>query len=311
MQGVVSFSGKEGAKKRVKDQNGVPIFATQYTLQRQHCELHYWLTGPEDAPLVVFTHGVGMDHHMFEAQVQALADSYRILTWDVRGHGLSKLTGTFSLQEAMQDLLAILDQLGYAKATLVGQSLGGYIGQMIAYHHPQRVTALVLISCTPITDNPSFLQRIQRRLSGLLIDLLPYPFIKAQASNYTTVRSEVQAYAANAIGQVSKRDFAQIWRQVMQLHYDAPGYQIEPPSLLAYGAYDAIKSVTEEMPKWAARNPNSHCVVIPGAGHNANQDNPTFCNKMIADFLDEFVAGSEKSARLARLSSPNRERSPE
>ena len=63
-------------------------------LERKGCPLHYWTTGPEGLPLVVFTHGACVDHHSFDPQISAVAGDYRVLAWDVRGHGQSQPMGS-------------------------------------------------------------------------------------------------------------------------------------------------------------------------------------------------------------------------
>lgn len=66
------------------------ILITQHVLERAGCPIHYWLTGPEERPLVVFTHGATIDHREFDPQVPVVAEEYRVLTWDVRSHGQSR-----------------------------------------------------------------------------------------------------------------------------------------------------------------------------------------------------------------------------
>ena len=85
----------------------------QHILERDGCPIHYWLSGPVHRPLVVLTHGATVDHHTFDVQIPVLSQDYRVLTWDVRGHGLSQPIGkAFSIRAAVEDLLAILAQLG-------------------------------------------------------------------------------------------------------------------------------------------------------------------------------------------------------
>ena len=72
--------------------------ATEHTLDRSGSRLHYWLAGPAAAPLVVLAHGMTLDHRMFEQQMPVLADTYRVLAWDMRGHGRSQPAGdTFTI----------------------------------------------------------------------------------------------------------------------------------------------------------------------------------------------------------------------
>ena len=86
---------------------------SESVLERNGCPLHYWTGGSDGKPLVVFTHGAGVDHHTFDRLVPLVAEHYRVLTWDVRGHGLSRPMGqNFSVPLAVEALLAILDALG-------------------------------------------------------------------------------------------------------------------------------------------------------------------------------------------------------
>jgi 3-oxoadipate enol-lactonase len=119
-----------------------------FVLQRAGCPLHYWLDGPEGRPLVVFTHGAWLDHTAFAEQVALVVRAYRVLSWDVRAHGRSRPTPTFTIRAATTDLVALLDHLGYAQAILVGHSMGGNIAQEVVFLHPTRVRALVLVGCT-------------------------------------------------------------------------------------------------------------------------------------------------------------------
>ena len=63
---------------------------TANILERNGCPIHYWIGGKADAPLVVFTHGATVDHHEWDATLSIVGEHFRILTWDMRGHGLSR-----------------------------------------------------------------------------------------------------------------------------------------------------------------------------------------------------------------------------
>ncbi len=111
-----------------------------------------------------------MDHRMFDDQLDPLPNAgYRVLTWDVRGHGLSKPIGTqFSVPGVVEDLVAILDQLEIDQVTLIGQSFGGYVSQELLFRHPERVTALGIIGATDITSVPPLLERLALKFSPYL-----------------------------------------------------------------------------------------------------------------------------------------------
>src|SRR5437764_7743170 len=124
------------------------LTTTAHMFENRGCLLHYWLSGPQAAPLVVFTHGAAMDHGVWDGIVPLVAEHYRVLTWDVRAHGLSRPTKEpFTIQRATEDLLALLDHVGYADATFIGHSMGGNIGQEVVFSHPERVKALVMLDC--------------------------------------------------------------------------------------------------------------------------------------------------------------------
>jgi 3-oxoadipate enol-lactonase len=107
-------------------------------------ELFYTDSGGAGRP-VVFSHGFGMDHTMFDSQVNALANDYRVITWDQRAWGSSKASGPFNLWDSANDLLALLDHLRIRSAVFVGMSQGGFVSIRAALLAPNRVEALVLI----------------------------------------------------------------------------------------------------------------------------------------------------------------------
>jgi 3-oxoadipate enol-lactonase len=276
-------------------QRGSPVPAAgelvsqQGVVERSGSRIHYWLTGPEEDRLVAFTPGATMDHHMFDPQVAAVVGAgYRALTWDPRGHGLSKPIGDdFSVGAASEDLLAILDRLGTTEAFLVGQSLGGNVAQELVFRHPERVTALVVIGCTCNTILPSKLGLLALKASPLAFRLWPYGDLKRRTAMAVSARPDVQRYAREAIARVSRKEFLTIWDAAAHTLHKEPGYRVERPLLITHGETDRLGNISKIAPDWAARDPNSRYVVVPDAGHNANQDNPAFFDRLLLEFLDE------------------------
>lgn len=264
-----------------------------YTLIRAGCTLHYWLSGPEDGPVVVLTHGAMIDHRTFAPQVPVLAQRYRILIWDVRGHGLSQpLTPDFTMRQAVDDLLAILDNLDYRKVTLVGQSMGGNIAQEFLFLYPERVTALVILDSACNTLKLSGLEQWALRIAPTLLRLYPYSLLKWQSVHSSSISPVVRAYLSEAIGVHSKASLvAIIVAAGGGLHYE-PNYRITCPLLLVCGEHDHLGNFKSAMPRWAERDPHSRYVVVPTAGHCSNQDNPAFVNKLLLEFLTGVYAAS-------------------
>jgi 3-oxoadipate enol-lactonase len=277
-------------------------------LTRRGSPIHYWLTGLEDAPLIALSHGAGMDHRMFNAQVKALIPHYRVLTWDMPGHGLSRPIGRdFSIANLVEDLLAILDKHRVEKATFIGQSLGGMVAQELVFKYPERVTALVIIGSSCITFKLSWPERLALRATLPAIRFWPRRhFLRTSARN-AAIKPKTQAYALAALERIPLEDFLIIWQALsLGLHHE-PDYQTTQPLLIAHGEHDNLGNIKKDAPKWHRRDPKSRYVVIPDAGHNANQDNPEFFNEVLLEFLREQVpphiheaSGSKTSALKSR-----------
>jgi 3-oxoadipate enol-lactonase len=111
--------------------------------------------GPEDAPVVVLSNSLGATRGMWDAQVPALAERYRLLTYDTRGHGESPSpAGAWSLDDLVDDVVALLDEVGAARAHVVGLSLGGMTAMRLAAREPARVHRLALL-CTSAKPDPA------------------------------------------------------------------------------------------------------------------------------------------------------------
>jgi pimeloyl-ACP methyl ester carboxylesterase len=231
-----------------------------------------------------------MDHRMFEAQVASLAGRYRVLVWDVRGHGQSRTRlGNFSVRSAAEDLLALLNHLGYQQAVLVGHSMGGFISQELLFYYPERVTALVTIGSTCLTlDHPDGRAWLMR-LSPKLLNLIPYKLLIWYAARDITVTPEGRAYVEEVLGRHTRSEFITIWAAVMNCLHPESDYRIGQPVLVTHGEQDNLGFglIPQQATAWAQRDPQCHYVVVPKAGHNAQQENPTFFNKGLLDFLNQ------------------------
>ena len=107
--------------------------------------VHHALSGPEGAPVVVLSHSLGGNLSLWDPQAPALAERFRVLRYDTRGHGRTAVTaGPYSLARLGGDALALLDALGVARAHFCGLSLGGLVGMWLGMNAPDRIERLVL-----------------------------------------------------------------------------------------------------------------------------------------------------------------------
>jgi len=263
---------------------------SEHVLERDGCKIHYWLAGPEGRPFVVLTHGAALDHQMFAAQIAPLAKNYRILLWDVRGHGVSQPIGKdFSILKAAADLIALLDTLGVKKAVLVGHSMGGIIAQEVVFHYPERVIALAIVGSECITFGISFLDAWMMMLTTSFLFFNTPESSRLLISCATGIKTQTQIYAYNTLKKISHQNIMTIWQELVScLHYERD-YRISHPLLLTHGEYDNWGNIKQTMPFWAARDSQCRFVIIPLAGHNANQDNPPMFNQVLLDFLHANV----------------------
>jgi len=116
--------------------------------------LSHQLDGPPEAPVIVLSGSLGTDRSMWDPQTAPLSERFRVLRYDLRGHGASPVPrGPYSIAELGEDLLALLDQLAIERASLCGLSIGGIISMWVAAHAPERVQRLVLC-CTSARLGP-------------------------------------------------------------------------------------------------------------------------------------------------------------
>src|SRR4051812_38038014 len=96
---------------------------------------YYRLDGSDGAPVVMLAHSLGLDHGMWDEQAEALRPHFRVLRYDLRGHGASAVTqGEYSLEQLGRDAVALADSLGVDRFAFCGLSIGGMIGQWLGVH---------------------------------------------------------------------------------------------------------------------------------------------------------------------------------
>jgi 3-oxoadipate enol-lactonase len=120
----------------------------------------YTVDGADDAPVVVLSNSLGATRAMWDPQVPALAERYRVVTYDTRGHGGSPAPkGPYRLDDLVDDLVALLDEVGAERAHVVGLSLGGMTAMRLAARNPERVHRLAVLCTSAKPDPQPFLDR--------------------------------------------------------------------------------------------------------------------------------------------------------
>lgn len=264
-----------------------------HTIARAGSNIHYWTAGPETGHLVTLVHGATLDHHGFDMQIPALVEAgFRVLTFDIRGHGESKPIGPqISVAVIADDLAAILDQLGVDRTDLIGHSFGGYVVQEFTHRYPDRVRRLGVIGCTNLAAKASPAYRLLYNIFPKILSRMSLDSFRQRTLANLSVSQDVKACGAQAMQDIPKEDFVTIiiagiaclW---LENGFEA-NYRIPKPFLLTHGALDNAngKVFHRTAAAWAAQEPDCRYEVIPNAGHTAHMDNPTAFNAVMLDFL--------------------------
>jgi pimeloyl-ACP methyl ester carboxylesterase len=268
--------------------------AERRELVRPGATIAYWVSGPDRAPVVVLLHGATLDHQAWNDQVDGLAERYRVVVPDLRGHGESTLTGAFRFDDAVDDVAALLDEVDTgAPVVLGGLSLGGNIAQEIVYRDPGRVDALVVAdsTCNTADRHPLAAPLTIAALSAMLLG--GRERFMQHAAAVTSPHDDVRQYILDANEDRAAFEVVQILASLLDdgLHPE-PGYLLPVPTLLLVGADDQVGDIATGSGEWAARDPMIEHVVIPGAAHASNQDNPAAFTAALAVFLDRVLPAS-------------------
>lgn len=257
------------------------------TFVRAGSIIHYWTYGRENAPAVVCTHGVTLDHGTYAGQVTALSEAgYRVITWDMRGHGLSRPMGeSFSVRTAAEDLAALLDEERLDRAVLIGQSFGGSVVQELYRHHPQRIAALILVGAPALGDRPPWHQRIMQRTRPAVLRMWPEGHLRRTLPSFMSQRDPVRRYVIEATQSLSKSDLILFTKAALEaLLKCEPLKKIDVPVLLVRGRGE-MGMLVRMLEAWAERDPEVSLKIVEDAGHLANHDNPDAFNAILLDFL--------------------------
>jgi 3-oxoadipate enol-lactonase len=257
--------------------------------------INYVVDGPEDAPWVTFSTGITNDTTMWDDHVAGLADRYRLLRYDSRGHGVSQATPPpYTFDQLTGDVLGLWDALGIERSHLVGIGLGGMTAMTIALDHPERVSALVAAACraalTPEyqaiwppmveTARGSGIEAIAERTASRWF---PDAFREANPETMNKVRVMIRRTSLDGyLGCIAA---------LLTLDLGGRIGDLAVPTLLVSGELDFLGGPPAVMRDLAASVAGARHVTLPDAGHICNIANAPGFTGALGEFFDSVAGG--------------------
>lgn len=262
--------------------------------------IHYWTNAAKGNPetALVFLPGLTADHRLFDKQIVYFKDRYRVLVWDAPEHAASwPFDPAFDLADKARWLYGILQQEGICAPVIIGQSMGGYVGQMAAQLFPEKLKGFIAVDSAPLQR-----EYVTSAELWLLKRMEPvyrcYPW-KA------LLRSGTRGVAASEYGRGLMREMMKVYdgdqaryawisghgfRMLAEAMEARLPYRIPCPALLICGEKDHAGSCIRYNRAWH-RKTGIPIEWIRGAGHNSNTDAPEQVNRLIENFVISLQTG--------------------
>jgi 3-oxoadipate enol-lactonase len=230
----------------------------------------YTVDGAADAPVVVLSNSLGADRGMWDPQVPGLAERYRVVTYDTRGHGESPApAGPYTLDDLVDDLVALLDEVGAERAHVAGLSLGGMTAMRLAARDPQRVDRLALLCTSAKPDPKPFLDRAAAVRSGGTAPLAATVASRWLTPPYAAEHPDLVAKLEAMIAGSDDAGYAACCEVVASVDLLADCARITAPTLVISGSEDPALP-PEHQQLIAASIPGAELLTVSPGAHLAN-----------------------------------------
>lgn len=269
---------------------------TEKVYSTKYGNIHYWIDKVNgDAPDLVFLPGLTADHRLFDLQIEHFKGRYSIFVWDAPGHAASyPFEMKFSLSDKAKWLDEMLTAEDFDDPVIIGQSMGGYVGQAYSQLFPKKLKGFISIDSAP-------LQRKYVTAAEIWLLKRMEPIYKRYPWK-ALLRSGTNGVAVTEYGRRLMREmmmdydgdqarYARIaghgFRILAEaIEADLP-YKLECPVLLICGKEDRAGSCKRYDKAWH-KNTGIPLEWVEGAGHNSNTDKPEVINSVIEDFLNRI-----------------------
>jgi 3-oxoadipate enol-lactonase len=249
---------------------------------------HYRIDGT-GVRWATFITGIANDLGMWDGQIAALERDFRILRYDLRGHGGTPAsTGDYSIPLLVSDLRELLDGLNVEKTSLVGLGLGGAIAQAFAIEHPERVDKLMPCCCRArmVPDFAKLWHGLRDTVRKNGLESIVEPTVQRWFSeDFKAAHPEVLDKVRGMIRGTTLEGYMGVTAAFLGLDVEERLHLISAQTLYVSGAEDKLGGPPDLMKKLSEKVRGARHVSVPGAAHIANIQNPEGFNSVLREFL--------------------------
>ncbi|WP_432719677.1 alpha/beta fold hydrolase [Jeongeupia wiesaeckerbachi] len=248
------------------------------------CKIAYRLDGPADKPVLMLANSIATTLAMWDGQISALTKHFRVLRYDMRGHGQSDApVGAYSLDRLGRDVVELLDALGIGQIHFCGLSLGGIVGQWLGIHAASRIDRLILCNTSPYLGPAGPYDELIRGLTHAkdmvsMADMFMTNWFPAAMREQE--QAEVQRFRDMVLA-TSPQGLAGSFAVVRDMDLRRTISLIARPTLVIAGRYDMVTQLSHSE-QIAATIPDARLIILP-AVHLSNVELPEA-------FLDALMA---------------------
>jgi|1186.fasta_scaffold125276_2 3-oxoadipate enol-lactonase len=255
-------------------------------------EVDHTTDGPEDAPVVLLSNSLGATRAMWDPQVPVLAERYRVVTYDTRGHGTSPAPpGPYTLDDLVDDVLALLDRVGAQRAHVAGLSLGGMTALRLAAREPHRVHRLAVLCSSAKTEPQGFLDRAAAARADGTASFAPAVVSRWLTPAHATGHPDLVARLEAMVAGADDEGYAACAEVVGRVDLRADLGRITAPTLVVSGAEDPALPPEHQRAIAEGIAGAELLTVSPGA-HLANLEQPLQVSGALLGHFD--AAGDER-----------------
>jgi 3-oxoadipate enol-lactonase len=248
--------------------------------------ISYEVAGPGDGPVVLLAHSIGTTRMLWDGQAAALADAWRVVRYDARGHGGSSApSGDYSIEQLGRDALAVLDAIGVERAHVVGLSLGGMTAMWLAVHAPERIGRVVLANTAArIGTSERWVERIAQVRSGGMAAIVDQAISRwFSPAFHAQDPATIAAYRHLLLG-CSAVGYAGCCAVLRDADLREAIANIAAQTLIVAGDHD-LATTTADADVMRARIPNATLMTLPAA-HLSNVEQPAAFTQAVRQFLE-------------------------